>query len=328
MGTSSELLEESLFPNTRFPLVIQPRAKGIDLAEWFLSHRVLIDRYLGQYGAVLFRGFAIDSVAKFDRFVHACSSRLMTYTERSSPRSQLGKSIYTSTDYPAKQVISPHNEHSYAIIFPLRLFFCCETPPSSGGQTPMVDCRNILQHIPAAILKQFREKKWMYVRNFSLGVGLPWSTAFQTLDRSEVEAHCNSAAIEYEWRKIDELRTRQVRNAIARHPRTGHLVWFNHVAFFHVSTLEPSIREMLLQNFTMEELPNNTYYGDGSEIDSATLDIVREAYRRETTCFEWEKGDAIVVDNMLIAHARMPYTGNRRILFAMAEPTLQDEVIA
>lgn len=72
------------------------------------------------------------------------------------------------------------------------------------------------------------------MRNFRGHVGLSWQTAFQTTSRAQVEAYCRANEIEYEWRGEDWLKTRQVRPAVARHPRTGDMVWFNHLTFFHV----------------------------------------------------------------------------------------------
>jgi alpha-ketoglutarate-dependent taurine dioxygenase len=42
-------------------------------------------------------------------------------------------------------------------------------------------------------------------------------------------------------------------------------------------------------------------------------------YREAAVCFAWQKGDLLMVDNMLVAHGRAPFTGPRRILVAMAE---------
>src|SRR5205809_1128837 len=83
----------------------------------------------------------------------------------------------------------------------------------------------------------------LFGRNFNGGVGLSWQTAFGTDDRAEVERYCVQSDIQWEWQDEDRLRTRQIRSAVARHPRTGEPVWFNHIAFFHLSTLEPQVRE-------------------------------------------------------------------------------------
>ena len=73
-----------------------------------------------------------------------------------------------------------------------------------------------------------------------------------------------------------------------------------------------------------EDLPNNTYYGDGSAIEPWVLDHLREAYMNETVSFTWHKGDVIILDNMLTAHSRLSFVGPRKVLFAMAEPITRE----
>ena len=52
--------------------------------------------------------------------------------------------MYTSTEYPADQSISLHNELSYAHRWPEKLFFFCQTEPQRGGETPLADSRRIV----------------------------------------------------------------------------------------------------------------------------------------------------------------------------------------
>jgi hypothetical protein len=115
------------------------------------------------------------------------------------------------------------------------------------------------------------------------------------------------------------LSWRAVREPIRRHPRTGESIWFNHAAFFHVTTLDPLIRETFLAEFDEEDLPSNTYYGDDSKIEEPVLDAIREAYRRETVSTPWQIGDVLMLDNMLVAHGRSPYEGPRKVLVGMAD---------
>jgi alpha-ketoglutarate-dependent taurine dioxygenase len=35
--------------------------------------------------------------------------------------------------------------------------------------------------------------------------------------------------------------------------------------------------------------------------------------------FQWQKGDMVTLDNMLVAHARDPFVGPRRILVALGD---------
>lgn len=316
----SVVREEMLHSGPPLPLVIRPSVVGLDPLAWARGHREMIEQRVHRHGAVLFRGFPIQSAEAFHAFVEAVVGELMEYRERSSPRHEEGNRVYTSTDHPADQRIFLHNEHSYARRFPLKLFFCCMQPSEEGGQTPIADTRRVLERVPAGVRAKFAEHGWMYVRNFGDGFGLSWQTVFQTSDPAEVEAYCALNGIECEWKPGNRLRTRQVRPATAVHPRTGERSWFNHATFFHVSTLPAEMRDGLLADFAEEDLPNNTYYGDGSSIEPETIDTLREAYRAETVMFDWERGDVLLVDNMLASHAREPFRGERRVLVAMADP--------
>jgi Taurine catabolism dioxygenase TauD, TfdA family len=97
------------------------------------------------------------------------------------------------------------------------------------------------------------------------------------------------------------------------------MTWFYHLTFFHVSTLDPMVAQTLL-SMGKENLLNNTYYGDGAEIEPAALDELRAAYDAETVVIPWQEGDIMMLDNMLAAHGREPYTPPRQIVLGMAEP--------
>ncbi|MBW4609146.1 MAG: TauD/TfdA family dioxygenase [Hassallia sp. WJT32-NPBG1] len=308
-----------LLPDNSLPLLLQPTIEGINLAKWAASNQELIAKNLLKHGGILFRNFDIGNMAEFEQFIQTVSGELLEYRDRSSPRSAIQGKIYTSTDYPANQTIFLHSENSYAAAWPLKIFFYCVTPAQQGGETPIADTRKLFQQINPKIRDRFLEKGVMYVRNFGDGFGLPWQTVFQTTNPIEVETFCRIHGIEFEWKEGNRLRTRQVRQAITIHPKTDELVWFNHAAFFHVSTLEPNIREALLAEFPEEDLPHNTYYGDGSPIEPAVLAEIRAAYQQETVIFPWQAGDVLMLDNMLTAHGRQPFLGQRKVVVGMAE---------
>ena len=80
------------------------------------------------------------------------------------------------------------------------------------------------------------------------------------------------------------------------------------------------MQEILLTEFNDEALPNNTYYGDSSQIEPQVLDHLRQAYRQEMITFPWQEGDILMLDNMLVAHGRGAYLGPRKVLVGMTEP--------
>jgi len=288
------------------------------------------DKVLGDNVEKAFRMFMRSggrlTAEEFEKFIPAVSEELLEYRERSSPRTAVHGNVYTSTDYPAEHPIFLHNENSYQNTWPLKIFFFCHTAAAEGGETPIADCRKIYQRIDPEIRRRFASKKWMYVRNFGDGFGLPWPTVFQTTDRATVEAHCRRSGIEVEWKEGDGLRTKAVRPAVSRHPESGEMVWFNHATFFHVTTLEAETRESLLSEFEQEDLPAHTYYGDGSPIEPDVLDHLREIYRDETVLFPWQQGDILMLDNMKVAHGRQPFKGERKVLAGMSEPCSWDQL--
>jgi len=306
-------------PDERLPLVVQPAVKDVNLIVWIGENRSLLEKELLTHGAVLFRNFHIGSAAEFERTAMAFSPHLLEYGERSTPRSTVIGNVYTSTEYPADQHITLHNEHSYSNTWPMKLWFFCSKPAESGGETPIADSRKVFTRIAPEIRERFIQKRVMYVRNYGTSLDLPWQNVFQTDNPSEVESYCRGAGIHFEWLGGTELRTRQVCQAVAVHPRTGETVWFNQAHLFHVSNLESSVQESLLAVFKEEGLSRNAYYGDGTRIERSVLDEIRAAYQASTVTFPWQKDDLLMLDNMLVAHGRRPYTGERKTLVAMAE---------
>lgn len=311
----------ALLPGTHIPLLIEPVIEGIDLLAWAGQNRAFIDKLLLEHSALLFRGFGIESSDSFSQFVAATSiGAPLEYRDRSTPRTTEGAGVYTSTIHPADQRIHPHNEGTYWIRWALKIYFCAVKVAQTGGETPIADVRRVYNRIDPDIRQRFLDKKMMFVRNYNDGFGLPWQEVYQTNDRAEVEAYCRENLIEWTWKGGDRLRTRQIRPAVRRHPKTGEPVWFNHAAFFHYTTLEPSMQQALLAEFGEENLPYNTYYGDGTSIEPDVVAQIRQAYEDEKIIFPWQQGDVLLLDNMAIAHAREPYVGERKILAAMTEP--------
>jgi alpha-ketoglutarate-dependent taurine dioxygenase len=315
-----------LQPGSALPLLVQPVVDGLDLIAWAQAQREFIEAELTKHGGILFRHFDLDPIAGLEQFVSATASGWAEYREPATPRSQVKGNIYTSTDYPPAYPIFLHNENSHTESWPLKIYFACVLPAARGGETPIADCRRIFESLDPQIRDRFVQKKVMYVRNFGEGMGFTWQAVFKTSDRADVEQYCHENGIRPEWRDGDRLRIRYVRPAVARHPRSGDMVWFNHATFFHVSTLEPALRESLLATVGEADLPYNTYYGDGSAIEAEVLEALRAAYRQATVLFPWQTGDLLMLDNMLVAHGRSPFAGPRKIVVGMAETCHWDDL--
>jgi alpha-ketoglutarate-dependent taurine dioxygenase len=281
---------------------------------WVRAHRDQLRAGLQTQGVYLLRGFPVD-VDAFHEVVRTVGGEPLPYTERSTPRTEVVNGIYTSTEYPSNQSIPMHNENSYSDSWPRTLFFTCHQAPATGGATPIADSRAVLRLVPEEVRTRFGDGV-VYARTFRDGLGLRWQEAFQTADRSAVEHYCAAHGIEFEW-VGDELRTRQRRPATQRDPRTGQQVWFNQANLFHTASLDPEVRDALRAVYQPEDLPRNAYLGSGDPIPDDDIARITLAYERASIALPWRPGDILIVNNLLMAHGRQPYTGARRVLVAM-----------
>lgn len=318
-GTLGPEVETAPFPPASGALLVVQARQSLDVVDWAARSRAFIERRLLTWGALLFRGFGLDSTERARTFAAAISDEFPPFPEESSPRSRLDGPVYTSTDYPAAYPIQFHNEHSYASEWPMKLYFACLTPASRGGETPLASSRRILRRLSPSTQSAFRARGIMYARTFTPGAGLTWQVALKTDDRATAEAYCAQRSIDWAWLPGDRLRTRQVRAAIVRHPLTGDEVWFNHGWFFNLEALRPVELRDYLRTQPEDSLPNQTYFGDGTPIPKEILQELEAVYASEGFAFPWARGDLLVIDNMLTAHARSPYTGSRKVVVLMAD---------
>ena len=309
---------QPLLAESTLPLLVQPTAdQTISLPA---LHQLARTR-LHEVGGLLLRGFDVLGEQAFQQLVRGFGHELLNYEFGSTPRKAVEQGVYTSTEYPAHQVIPLHNEQSYTLQWPLKIWFHCVQPSAEGGETPIADSRLIYQRLDPALRQRFDDKRLMYVRNYGNGLDLPWEQAFNSEDRQVVEAFCRANRIDFEWKDDGELRTRQVCQATARHPLSQDLVWFNQAHLFHVSNLAPAVREGLLAVVDDPlDLPRNVYYGDGSPLEDSALEEIRGVLDDCTLRFPWQQGDVLMLDNMLVAHGRASFKGARKVIVAMAEP--------
>ncbi len=308
----------SLRPGETLPLVLRPGVDHLDPVEWGRDHREFIEGKLHRHGAILFRGFDVGTASDFERFAQAVSREL--YGEYGDlPRAREGAHVYQSTPYPPNKTILFHNESSHMHRWPLKQWFFCMKAAKEGGETPIADGRKIHALLDPALVERFTKKRLMYVRNFTGGLDVSWHDFFKTTDKAAVEGYCREADIECEWTPGGGLRTRRICQAVARHPVTGEEVFFNQIQLHHVACLDLDVRQSLLASFGGDDLPRNVCYGDGTPIEDEVVEEITETYWRAAVTFPWQPGDILLLDNMLTAHARNPYLGERKIVVAMGE---------
>ncbi|MET9301026.1 TauD/TfdA family dioxygenase [Micromonospora aurantiaca] len=289
-----------------------------DLAGWLDDlgptrlAELLVDRK-----ALVFRGFdvtpeSIDAV--FDRLV---PDRL-PYVHGNSPRTRVGRNLYTSTEYPRQFTISMHNELSYAHRWPARLAFFCEKAAESGGATPVLCGALWLASLDAEVREAFAGGV-RYVQNLhdGFGFGKSWQQTFETEDRAAVEEFLGRSEAEWEW-GADGLRITQYRAAVTTHPVTGAAVWFNQADQWHPAGLGDKASADMYAILEPDEFPQHVTFADGSPIPDAYVEQIQSRALDNAVDVNWRAGDVLLIDNVLTAHGRRPFEGTRRVLVAMA----------
>lgn len=292
---------------------------AVEPLDWFRTHRDAVNAALAEHGVLYFANAGLRTKADFAAIRDVLFERRAEYREKATPRTDFGSGVYSSTDLPPSQPIRQHNENSYTLTFPGKLLFGCLTAADTGGATTVADVRQMLAYLPQPVVRKMAECGWRLTRTYHDTVGLAWEVAFGTTDRAKVEAYCASNAISWQW-SADELRTEQVRPGIVKHLGTGEQAWFNHAAFWSEWSLEPDIRDILIGEFGADRLPFATSYGDGSALPDDEVDAINLAYDKATRRRSWQRGDLLLVDNLLSSHGRDAFTGTRDIVVAMGEP--------
>ncbi|GAA3302141.1 TauD/TfdA family dioxygenase [Dactylosporangium vinaceum] len=297
--------------------VLHSPAPPHDRADWVARHRAPIRELLAGRGAVLVRGLAVASAGELADVAAALGVAPMTEREGFAPRMAHPRGVYSASQWPADEAMCMHHELSYAAEVPGLLMFACLRAAREGGDIAVADSQELLGRLPAAPLERFTREGWLLTRVYH-EAGVAWQQAFGTGSRSAVAEYCAAAGIEHEWLPDDRLVTRQRRAAVVHHPATGRPAWCNQIAFLNEHTLDPAVREYLLDLYGA--LPFNTAYGDGGELERSVVDAINDAYRAGTAGEPWRDGDLLLIDNIRMAHARDPYRGEREILTMLAEP--------
>lgn len=315
---AGDFVRRTVSERTTLPLVLTPAFSGVTRS-LIGELRVSIEEDLRSYGAVLLRGWGVADQTEFREVVASLTDDVIEYLG-SAARDAVGDRIYTTTAYPNELEIRLHNELSYDYRWPRKLFFYCDKPAETGGQTPLVDCRAVLANMPSEVLDPLVEHGVQYVRRYQYN--RPWTKAYGTTDRSVVEHACQVAGRQYEWGDDGGLTTRETRPAVRRHPVTGEQVWFNFAHGFHTSRLTDSLRSELADPDARDRehvWPSDALYGDGTPISDEHIAVIHDVVEGLRQQFDWERGDVLIVDNMLCGHGRRPFTGIRRILLQVAE---------
>lgn len=308
-----------------FPSLVRPDEPARTIEAWLAAHRAELDPSLAAAGALLFRGFAVEGEADFERAAAALSTALEARYGDLVKRAS-ASFVYDATVYPKDRAILFHNEGSHTPRLPTRQLFFCGRDGFRGGETPIVDCRRVYRGLPDPLRARFDRLGLVYLRNFIPGVDVRWQDFYRTDSKAEVEARCRAEGVELTWKTDGGLRTRTRAPAVIRHPLTGEPSFCNQILLHHTACLDARTRKALLAVLTPTDLPRSVCFGDGSPIADEVVAELLGLIARTGARFAWRRGDVLLLDNLSTAHARSPFEGDRQILVAVGDVVASREL--
>ncbi|AFV87759.1 MULTISPECIES: TauD/TfdA family dioxygenase [Alteromonas] len=303
------------------PLIIQPRVRGVDVAFFLNKYRDQFNATLCEFGAIVLRASGVDEAVDFKKISDSISPHSMPYEEKSTPRASINdvQHVYTSTEYPSRLKIDLHCENSYAHVWPNKVMFWCKRPAEQGGETLLADTRKVLAMLPDWLVTECQHSNVYYRRTFSTEIGYGWQAAFDVNTVSELEAKLILKGYQWEW-KGGNLHTLRSGNWIANHPRTQEQVWFNHAHFFHPMSVSSSLgQDPDAARNIAATLPYRVTF-ESQAIDDNAVAQIRSAFQACSYRLPLKKGDVLMIDNMLMAHGRNAFEGERQVFVTMTEP--------
>jgi len=330
-----ENVQTKFINQEKLPFVIEPeRSISFDaFLEALRENREAIHKNTLEFGGVLFRGFPVEGAEGFNAVVDALDfGKPLNYIGGDTPRDKVKGQVYTSTEAPPSFKIPLHNEMSFIKNYPKHIYFYCDIPPTSGGETIIGDARSIYRAVDQAVKERFVERELKYLSNYYgkswvldtinrfQRAHKTWMNVFETDDKKKVERHCLENAFKFQWNRKEWLQISQYCPAVIAHPETGERVWFNQA---HLYDYSPKLLGFwnwlgtkiiyMRKNTVMHEI----HFGNGAKVPRNDLYHIMDVLDEQTIKFPWQKGDFLVLDNVLAMHGRAPFTGKRRILAAL-----------
>ncbi|KAH7685248.1 Clavaminate synthase-like protein [Dioscorea alata] len=311
---------EKEFNGKVFPLTLVPPQRNDmmknswkDLVEKVKKEKEKLSECLSDYGAILFRGFKVESGEEFEKVVESFGWDEFPY-EGAADRNKVASRIYTANEAPLHVFINFHHEMALIRKFAPKIFFYCLEPAPEGGETAIVRSDVIVEEMEKKV-PEVVEKLTGEGFKFVLHTKVPykhgndddsddttvWQRMLKTKDKLEAQKRaletlaCN--AVKFNEDGTAEF-TYGPMNPIKEF--NGKRVWFNTILGYQTS-----------------ERDGRVAFTDGTSIPTAATDTYSAVLEANCVDIKWLKGDVLLVDNLAVQHARRVGKPPRSVLVSL-----------
>ncbi|MEM9530324.1 MAG: TauD/TfdA family dioxygenase [Pseudomonadota bacterium] len=303
-----------------FPVAYQPSHGTVSLEQtqqWIEDQSSKLIAEASRHGAVLLRGFAVRSAEDFDAVISAFGLDSFTYEESLSNavRVNLTPRVFTANEAPPDVSIFLHHEMAQTPLFPSRLFFCCETAPSSGGETPLCRSDILLERLQEARPEFVEQCERLGVRYVNVmpphddaasGQGRSWRSTLNAADQAAAERRLHQLGYDAQWIDDGSLRATTPVLPAVRSLVDGRRVFFNQL-----------IAAFRGWKDARNDPQKSICFGDGSVIGTQDMDTAIRLADELSFDLAWQAGDVALIDNFLVMHGRRPFQGKRRVFASL-----------
>lgn len=292
-----------------------------------LDRAKLIEAYR-ETGALFLSGFHA-TVDTFERLSESLMTGLFTnrgaaFSYGPFKRSTVNgnATVMTATGSRQDFPLPLHGEFYYFKHAPRMIWFYCEKPADTGGETTIGDGRAAMQALAPETADLLRRRHVRYERHLNDG---DWQVAFQSEDRDEVAAVCRERDTDVEWLGDGSLRTEYRCRAFVEDAEGRELLvnGILPIALGEQVILSGQIAaispEMARQRPALV-----VRWDDGSPIDAAVIKDMLAATTKVEVPVPAKAGDILVVDNTRVMHGRRASTAiDRKVLVRMGAPNFE-----
>ena len=329
LGGAISLTAPPVFPAVLELLDAAALAGGADA--WVAAHLPALCALLAERGALLLRGFPLPTAQHFSALVAAFGWRDLAYEDSLSlaVRTPVCARVCTTNDGRSGGLIF-HHEQAAAPLYPARLFFYCETPApaGTGGATGLSPSWLLLERLQAAHPAFVADCERLGItyhltlppqQDASRGVGRSWRSFFAVATEAQAEARAAALGYAHSWGEGGVLRLASpvlppVR-AVAGPRGPATRVFFNQV----IAQVVGNAREFAQVAGGQGAAAPPCTFGDGTPLPLEPVQFGLRVCEELAVDVQWQRGDVALVDNLLVMHARRPWSGEgpRRVLASL-----------